>query len=443
MKLTVQRFDPSPRVRVRNVDVIEDSAFALIPYRFPFLVERERRAIHEPALLFLLHHFRNKARNLNDPWKAASAEARAYDLKDWFQLLGSAGLDWTQADDDMLTFYITAMILDPSPRTGREIEKSTIGRRLDTVYKFYSWARGRYCDAVFDRSSARAVYDQPEAEAATGGDDATDHDEVGETGRVRPMMPEEYRRLLPHLGPKPSDLEEEDLTSCRCRLAVDLSVHTGLRVDEVAKLTRDRIMALRPDPDRPAGACALKVTLTKRLVPRTVRVPNWLVEELHLYDKRERRRCLNQASARWLAPDANEPKRFFVNTLAAGPDVGKGIQKRTLQDDFRKAVIAAGLTGDPNVKPGEAGDDQLARAAHTFHDCRHTFAVWMYAALTREINGRPAWFGGEPPWKVVQKQLGHKDEQTTKGRYLTFTEGMTADIGDLVVELFGSIRDGS
>lgn len=434
MKLFVQRFDPEEKTRRRNVPVRETEQFRTAPHLFPFIVDDHDGAIHEPSTLFLLHHFRNKARKLNGRWKAATAEARAYDLKDWFQLVHSSGLDWRQADDDVMNFYVTSMMLVPSVRTGKIVGTSTIGRRLDSIYKFYDWAKGRFTNAEFDRPSIRATYAHSEIEGEQG-DDEDDAEDEG-LGPIRPLMPKEYRKLLEHLGPLPSEIEESDLTSCRCRLTVDLAVHTGLRVDEVAQLTRKKIMALRPDPDRPAGACALQVTLTKRLVPRTVRVPNWLVEELHLYDQRERARCIILARTRWLTNEADIPRRFFVNTLASGGDVGKRVLKRSLQDDFRAAVIAADLPTDADA-PGEE-----PRRLHTFHDTRHTFAVWLYAALTRTVDGKPAWWGSDPPWRTVQKQLGHKNEETTTNRYLKFTEGMAADVGDAVVELFGRIRDG-
>src|ERR1035441_1793883 len=63
--------------------------------------------------------------------------------------------------------------------------------------------------------------------------------------KVRPLIGGDpknpsFPRIAGHLGPLPSERGADDPTPSRDRLAAELSVSTGLRVDEVAKLTLDR-----------------------------------------------------------------------------------------------------------------------------------------------------------------------------------------------------------
>jgi hypothetical protein len=64
-------------------------------------------------------------------------------------------------------------------------------------------------------------------------------------------------------------------------------VSTGLRVDEVAKLTVFQILDLPAGGD-PERFTTMHVTRTKRLVERDVNVPNYLIPDLHAFMDGER-----------------------------------------------------------------------------------------------------------------------------------------------------------
>lgn len=118
-----------------------------------------------------------------------------------------------------------------------------------------------------NRDMARAVY--------AGDDLASELSDEEDEEHIKPLMPAEHRRLRVKLGPLRA---RSPRTSCRARLSVELARYAVLRVDEVAKVSRRKIIALWPDPDRPMGTRAVKVKLTKRLKPRVVRIPDALVE---------------------------------------------------------------------------------------------------------------------------------------------------------------------
>ena len=144
-------------------------------------------------------------------------------------------------------------------------------------------------------------------------------------------------------GHSPSERGADDPTPSRDRLAAELSVSTGLRVDEVAKLTVFQILDLPVGGD-PERFTTMHVTKTKRLVERDVNVPNYLIPDLHAYIDGERKECIAVARRYWLKKKSDEPKVLFVNGVDARQNAGKPVGADTLSDAFRRAVIKAGLT---------------------------------------------------------------------------------------------------
>jgi hypothetical protein len=96
----------------------------------------------------------------------------------------------------------------------------------------------------------------------------------------------------------------------------ELSVSTGLRVDEVAKLTIFQILDLPVGGDSERFT-TMHVTKTKRLVERDVNVPNYLILDLHAYIDGERKECIAVGRRFWIKKKSDEPKALLVNGVAA------------------------------------------------------------------------------------------------------------------------------
>lgn len=67
-----------------------------------------------------------------------------------------------------------------------------------------------------------------------------------------------------------------------------------------------------------------------------------------------------------------------------------------------------------NTDPESSNHYITEVAKHSFHDLRHTFAIWLYRA---EANA-----GNAEPWKTIQIRLGHAQLETTLNTYLKTAE---------------------
>ena len=101
--------------------------------------------------------------------------------------------------------------------------------------------------------------------------------ETGGSGVVHPLSEVEWRAIQRELRPLRSE-RDENLRPSRDRLAYELSLTTGLRVDEAASLTVHHILKLNTDylllseEDREYGYLRLYITKTKRFKARNVLV---------------------------------------------------------------------------------------------------------------------------------------------------------------------------
>jgi hypothetical protein len=189
------------------------SKFAL-PEGFPFLVVEsdESIKIQEHVLLYLHEKFvRGKGRR---SWKKNTAEAYAYDLRDWFAFLevcedesdenGKLGKAWDAATEDDYIDYRDALQDAVSPHTRRHLSHSTIRRRQSTVENFYKEAQKQnwYVGAFLKTSEFKKGRIRPADRDAMvhlrAGRDTTYEvspyaEEIGETGVVHPLNTAEWR----------------------------------------------------------------------------------------------------------------------------------------------------------------------------------------------------------------------------------------------------------
>lgn len=420
------------------------SKFAL-PEGFPFLVieSNESIQIQEHVLLYLHEKFvRGKGRR---SWKKHTAEAYAYDLRDWLAFLeacedeidenGKLGKAWDAATEEDYINYCDALQDALSPHTRRPLADSTIRRRQGTVESFYKdaqnrgWYVGSFLKTQIKKGRTRLA-DRDAMVHLRAGRETTREvspyaEEVGETEVVHPLSLAQWRTIQRELGPLPSEPRESSRPS-RDRLACELSLTTGLRVDEAANLTVHQILKLDADysllseEDREYGYVKLYVTKTKRLKARNVLVPCYLVPELIRYIDGERAAGVSagKAYSAKLGKKYREPHAFFVNRAYPLQHAGNAIQSASLSHSFRRACKAAGVmktVQEIHVVDDDEGTETevsvLRRAAaHCYHDLRHTFAVTKYSDEVANKNPEP--------WLLIKELLGHANVETTRDIYL-------------------------
>jgi integrase/recombinase XerC len=418
-----------------------------LPGGFPFLIDDDTHDVVEPALLFLVDAYLTKT----GFWNRNTSKRAAYDLLDWWRFLDHCGRPWDLTDGGDLDAYRDSMIGAISPRTHEEYKTETIRARRTLVKRFYEWAHKRgFCDGKLQEATEiREVYlsadRDPLAHIHCGprriaGDPGTPRSDRRPGEKVRSLIGGDpknpsFPRIARHLGPLPSERGADDPIPSRDRLAAELSVSTGLRVDEVAELTIFQILDLQAGGD-PERFTTMHVTKTKRLVERDVNVPNYLIPDLHAYIDGERRECVAVARRHWLKKKSDEPKVLFVNGVDAHQNAGKPVSADTLSSAFRRAVIKAGLTEwVTKTDPDTGAVRQALVPRHRYHDLRHTYALWTYHALVEQ--------GISEPWKIIQSLLGHAHLATTLDTYLRVVNVEKARTADGAYEVMRSIIRGN
>ncbi|MFC0254180.1 tyrosine-type recombinase/integrase [Massilia consociata] len=424
-----------------------------LPNGFPMLVDAASQQLIEPALHYLAaKHLDHKGKRKWNAKAANTTAAEAYDLRCWFDFLQNVetgpntfGKAWDLANENDYVEYRDQLHDLISNVTHRPLQDSTIRRRQITVEAFYKFAIGRgiyfgdFLKTKVRKGRTRPANSDVLRHTHNGQQDdsyvSAYREEVGPSGVIRALTEIEWQHVKRELGPMPSEARAGELTKSRDRLASELSCSTGLRVDEVSKLTPNDVFNLdshwrRLSQDgRDSGYIPLVVTKTKRLKPRTILVPAYLVPELIAYVEGERKAAVNagRAYAKTKGLVFREPKTLFVNHNNAGHNAGKAIRPQTLSYAFSSACRAAGLlTRVENLDPETMQSYNQMVSSHSFHDLRHTFAVWKYFALIAEKDAEP--------WKEIQILLGHAQLSTTTDLYLHVCAIEKARIGKKVMQ---------
>ncbi|MBI1824255.1 MAG: site-specific integrase, partial [Nitrospirae bacterium] len=245
----------------------------------------------------------------------------------------------------------------------------------------------------------------------------------------------QYPLFAQHLGPLPPDSDgsegaRPDLRSCRNRLWAELCLHTGMRPEEPARISKYAILDLTPDdPDNSMGKTYLKIT-GKRNVTRKVELPNFLLNWLVWYIENERQEAVKEGLKRG-SIKKNEPVNLFLNGPSARHNAGRAMSYKTFYDEFHRAALAAGLTETIAKADPETGEQYFTKEPiFSPHCLRHTFAVWMYFFERKN--------GNTEPWKRIQALLGHRHLSTTMNIYLRISGELEAIMSDRVVGHFSS-----
>jgi integrase/recombinase XerC len=411
-----------------------------IPAGFPIPYRSDIREIEEALLWFLLDRYLTPGNR----FRKNSTKAAASDLVDWWTYLDHADVRWNEATIDDVSAYAESMADAISPYTGEGYAQSTIRRRKATLRKFYSWAEREelvtatlFAQELADRSHAYAPIDRS-PRAHLGGATQSWTTTIQEKVRGRPgeepspFDPLTWRSIAAALGPtRPDEIDER---SPRFRLASEIALQSGMRIDEVCSLYAAQFLVLTwPDDASEDLQLFLPITETKGLTPRTIELPLWLVKDILTYIEGERAQMIEEGMTRKnLRFDHG---RLFVNGLTAKAHVGKPLQASNLSKQFNRAVKIAGLTRTViRQDPDTLQPYEFTEASHSFHDLRHSFAIWRYY-LFREM-------GDPSPWHKLAIRLGHQNHVTTRRFYLKHTLELEATVSNAVQAFFryGVIR---
>lgn len=404
-----------------------------LPMGYCYLVDDDLSTPIEPALLYLCSAYPPK----RGMWRRATVEAAAYDLCDWWRYLEHKETPWDEVTSDDLADYRDGLLSSVSVRQKAHFSVRTIARRIRAVGSFYAWSAkqgyffGDSVSPTVTRNVIRKIDDDPLAH--TGGrahrvlhalaprapDNADD--------RVYPLSPPQWREVATKLGPLPSEVLKGYQGLSRNRLACEISIWAGLRVDEVAGLTVNQILDAALSFGE-SSVVAIQLVRTKGLRKRKVIFPRHLVDELILYIDGERQESI-EVGGRYRYEKAHSA--LFVNGVDSRNCAGKPVRPATLSAAFKAAVQAAGLMRSvEKIHPESGIRHQVRVPAHTFHDLRHTFAVFLYQA---EVST-----GNSEPWKIIQSRLGHKQLKTTRDTYLRIVDIFRAKANDSVYRFLRS-----
>ena len=357
----------------------------------------------------------------------ATRRNAAYALVAWLDFLSARRMDWRDATRADLRAYRDGHEAAVSPHTGRGYAPGTIAQRMLAVASFYAYAaeQGWYdgnlavSDGLPDARDANVgaavpIDADPLAHLRTGRR-STPQAAVRDLippGRprstIRPFLVAEWRAFVAALGPLPSQREQGDFRPSRDRLVAEVGRTVGLRVEEVVRLTRRHFDAIVPDPRAPFLHYPI-VVAGKGGMLLPVAVPAWLVGEIHAYIKGERRRAITRL------PRGNaDPEALFVHGEGSRTP-GRPLSVRRLQQVVEESCLVAGLR-EVSIRRSHDGKGtrEVVRARHSFHDLRHTYAVWTYWAERQA--------GNSEPWLRIQRQLRHRHLETTRSIYLSYVD---------------------
>lgn len=398
----------------------------ILPTFFPVIYDSVSGQLAEPCILFLYKRYlRGSKKRRNRRTLIAMAE----DLRDWLRHLEDFGFSWAQITTELLDGYVTSLEETISPKTGEELKGTTIRRRVSTVVSFYAWSS--------ENIHIPGIELTPDSLLSPG---VAENYELGDgigvsTYEASPLRPVDAQTILPLLGNYPSEVchlwrELSKLgigevvyqvpPSGRKRLACEIPLQCGLRVEEVSELP---VGAFSQYLGREAqifdtGQYSFQVR-GKGDVVRNVDISGVLLKEVVAYIKCERA-VIAEMTGR-------SSKSLLIHGMDSGTQwAGRKIGVRTLQRMFETACKAAGYIELRYVVRDVASESQHSDTAgfskFKFHDLRHTFAIWTYYARQRS--------GDAEPWLYVQKQLGHRFLSTTLNIYLRLTKDFERDVSD-------------
>lgn len=414
----------------------------VLPPKFPYIIDDLTGDIAQVALLFTEDKYltRNKAYNAN------TVSAYTHDLLDWMRFCAQFGIPWNKANYVDLGHYVDSMEL-VSPHHNESYAETTITRRLVPILQMYNWALENHPDfaaevpegTLFEPKNVAHFLDDRRREKRQKikvADEPAEHQKLPNV-----LQPQELNAVLRLIGPSPelfdvneisslatgskksnSEKSQESISTSIAHLGMDIASQAGLRVSEVVGLKVKYFAKYANTKIEPNRFYKIGPFRRKGGKSKTVEFHGVLLQKVLLYIKGERA----------IAVRLNQTRHGILLVHKEGRFKGLPISKSTLQRRFTQACIKAGLVRQVDkIKPIGGLWDSVdrsveVRSAFTFHDLRHTYAVWMYYALKANNDAEP--------WKYIQEQLGHENLLTTMEIYLKVTQDFEAHVTDKFVE---------
>lgn len=400
----------------------------ILPEGFPYIIDQVTGQVCEVALVFMTTHYLS---NDGRRFPRATVDAYTYDLLDWMRFGADFCIPWDKATWADLRSYIATM-KQPSPHHDEVYKAETIKRRLVPIENLYKWAAGNLpylCagappDSLFATKNVAWFLDIRRKELR--GDAHVGEDLVADTELPNLMQPREVEAALKAIGPTPRGKvrapNEETASTSVGHLGMELGLQAGLRVSEAVGLRVGLFSRFLATEIVESAHYRIGKFRRKGGRGKYVRMHGALLQKVVNYIQYERAYVMSGAEA----------DHGILLVHKTGPYRGQPLCAGTLQRRFAKACMAAGLVRMvPKVRPVNGdlintGVQHVQRARFTFHDLRHTFAVWTYYARRQS--------GDAEPWKYIQEQLGHEDVTTTIKTYLQVTQDFEAHITDIFIE---------
>lgn len=401
-----------------------------MPPGFPYIIDNNSGEVCQVALLYIVDsHLGRDGKTFNEN----TVSAYTSDLLDWFRFGARFAMPWNEATWEDLGKYVNSMEGElVSPHHGRDYAEDTVSRRLVPILGLYEWALDnvellsvdRPRDSLFESRKVASFLDarrkQLRNQVSVG------KGLIADAELPRVMQPSEAKRLMDAIGPPPrepsSPEDEATAESSVAHLGTDIGLQAGLRVSEVVGLRLSLFQRFLCTEIVPTGQYRVGPFRRKGGKRKFVHFHGVLLQKVVNYIQRERAFVMHGV--------LTDHGMLFVHKW--GRFRGLPVHKSTLQRRFRKACIDAGLTRSVTRFRPANGDwtnkvtrEQL-EALFSFHDLRHTFAVWMYYA--RKANGDPE------PWMYIQEELGHADVLTTIKTYLRVTQDFEAFVTDKFID---------
>jgi len=392
-----------------------------MPYGWAFLCDAASELPHRETTIFLGNIAKKSARKRGRGVAGNSSNTYASELKAYLEYLQWLGVEWQDADPEVLFGYIDAQVGRRHWFSGVELQPETLARRVRRVIQAYKYTN------LKGLSDVEIDVDELLAELWEAFDCISDGNQPANptAGAIRHIGDDEWAAITTALGPLPSEIPtpaDDDARkrrpSGRDRLAVELARFTGMRGGELAGLPLKPFEQAKI-ADADLGAWTIvRITDTKGGRPRNVYIPNKLVREAQHYIAHGRLHARKGGAK----AGRRDPGTLLVNGAETGANAGRAMTAQQLSVMFRNTVRSA-LPTDPVTITDENGDREYRRPRFRLHDLRHTYALRLFHLLV-DLK--------REPWDIIQGRLGHGSVEVTRSTYLDMSRTSEPYAADLL-----------
>lgn len=398
----------------------------------------------------------------------STRKSYASDLRMWLEYMGSRGLTWSEATPHAVNTYW--LWRSRSDLNENSVSGSKTNRELAAISLLYRWAahptRGYVGFNPVERESLRPARSGYQRGAAV-----RSRNVVGE--RVKWVTPRTYRlwRKVGIEGYTLDDLRSPSFkgrNAMRNKAMMEMLYSSGLRITEGASLLTLEL----PAEDRHAvglNEAHLPAAIAKGRYPRTWYLFDDALALIHSYITTTRKVSIDRArrhhrydkasclvvtdsrvttdgvklkySGRWRRHDdieISDRQKLFVDTddgpeplwlwlSEAGMPLPVSAWTDVMSDANDRVLDAFKIAGRAGTTNPQARAPRLSP-----HSLRHTFALYMLIALHHAIDARDGYTATNGyheeryrmAWETVRDLLGHRNESSTRERYLAPLNGV-------------------